>query len=55
MEIGSEISNGITEKIASAQLQKTAQANGMETLREAGLRRVLDGSLSLKELARVTI
>ena len=55
MEIKSAISQGITDKIASAQLQKIAQAKGMETLREAGLRRVLDGSLSLKELARVTI
>ncbi len=55
MEIKSAISQGITEKIASAQLQKIAQAKGMETLREAGLRRVLDGSLSLQELARVTI
>ena len=55
MEVKSAISQGITDKIASAQLQKLAQSKGMETLREAGLRRVLDGSLSLKELARVTI
>ena len=55
LEIRSTISQGITDKVPAAQLQKIARQKGMETLRESGLKRVLEGSLSLKELARVVI
>ena len=55
LEIRSTISQGITDKIPAAQLQKIAMQKGMETLHESGLKRVLEGSLSLKELARVVV
>ncbi len=55
MEITSKISEGITNNISSAHLQQTAQKEGMESLRQSGLIRVLAGSLSLAELARVTM
>ncbi len=55
LEISPEVSLGITDKVAPAHLEKMAQEKGMETLREAGLKKVLEGTLSLQELSRVTI
>lgn len=43
----------VLEKAGASQLHAAAVAQGMETLRRCGLRRVLDGTTSIEEISRV--
>ncbi|MCP2937815.1 hypothetical protein NK983_34480, partial [Salmonella enterica subsp. enterica serovar Typhimurium] len=43
----------VARRATARELRNAARAKGFRTLAEDGLRRVLDGSTSLEELARV--
>lgn len=54
MEITPEISQAITQKVSADMLTREAQKQGMRTMREDGLDKVLEGITSLEEVVRVT-
>ena len=49
-----EIRERILRRASTEEIRDQARAAGMQTLREAGLRRVLEGDTSLEEVLRVT-
>jgi type IV pilus assembly protein PilB len=51
--ISEEIERAIIEGASADEIHRLAVAEGMRTLREAGLRRALDGTTSLEEVLRV--
>ena len=53
MPVTEDISRLIVERAASADIERVAVEQGMDTLRIAALRRVLSGDLSIDEMARV--
>ena len=53
MPVTEDISRLIVERAASAEIERVAVEQGMDTLRIAALRRVLSGDLSMEEMARV--
>src|SRR5258707_10493434 len=53
MPITEDITRLIVERSPSADIERVAVAQGMDTLRIAALRRVLRGDLSIQEMARV--
>jgi type IV pilus assembly protein PilB len=53
MPVTEDISRLIVERAASAEIERVAVEQGMDTLRIAALRRVLTGDLSMEEMARV--
>jgi type IV pilus assembly protein PilB len=53
MPVTEDISRLIVERAASADIERVAVEQGMDTLRIAALRRVLSGDLSMEEMARV--
>jgi type IV pilus assembly protein PilB len=53
MPVTEDISRLIVERAASADIERVAVEQGMDTLRIAALRRVLTGDLSMAEMARV--
>ena len=53
MPVTEDISRLIVERAASADIERVAVQQGMDTLRIAALRRVLTGDLSMAEMARV--
>jgi len=53
--ITEEIQRMIYEKVPASQLRKRARENGMHTLREDGVRKVLAGITTLDEVMRVTM
>ncbi|MFA5097048.1 MAG: type II secretion system ATPase GspE [Candidatus Margulisiibacteriota bacterium] len=52
--IDEKIRELILQKASADTIRKAAQAAGMKSLREDGLRKVLDGKTTLEEVARVT-
>ena len=50
-----EIREMILKNVPTADLRAAAQAQGMKTLRQAGLRKVLEGTTTVEEVLRVTI
>ena len=54
-EITPEISRAISDNASSIMLEEIARANGMVTLRESGLEKVIQGYTSLEEVIRVTL
>lgn len=54
MEVTPEISRAITQKVSADILLLEAQKQGMRTMREDGLNKVLEGITSLEEVTRVT-
>ena len=50
-----EIREMILKNVPTAELRAAAQAQGMKTLRQAGLRKVLEGTTTVEEILRVTI
>ena len=40
---------------ATADLRRMAQEQGMKTLRQAGLRKVIEGTTTVEEVLRVTL
>jgi type IV pilus assembly protein PilB len=55
MPITEELRDLILKNASTAELRSMAQAQGMKTLRQAGLLKVLDGTTTLDEVLRVTI
>lgn len=55
LQINEEIRHMIYEQISSSELRKRARELGMRTLREDGLRKVLNGMTTLEEVLRVTM
>ncbi len=55
LQIDEEIRHMIYEQISSSELRKRARELGMRTLREDGLRKVLNGMTTLEEVLRVTM
>jgi type IV pilus assembly protein PilB len=53
MPVTEDITRLIVEKAPSADIERVAVEQGMDTLRVAALRRVLKGDLSMEEMARV--
>jgi type II secretory ATPase GspE/PulE/Tfp pilus assembly ATPase PilB-like protein len=54
LEITPRISKAITQKASSDVLNLEARQEGMRTMKEDGLRRVLDGITTIEEIFRVT-
>jgi len=55
MKVGEEIQNLILDGAAGHRIQQEAIREGMRTLRDSGLRKVLDGVTSLEEVLQVTL
>jgi type IV pilus assembly protein PilB len=53
MPVTEDITRLIVERAASAEIERVAIEQGMDTLRVAALRKVLRGDLSIEEMARV--
>ncbi len=54
MEISEDIKVLINQKDSSADIKRVARKNGMQTLREAALNKVLNGKTTIDEMLRVT-
>ena len=55
MEVDEHIRKLVLDDAPSSKLREVAIANGMRTLREAGIRKVLEGLTSLEEVMKATI
>ncbi len=55
MPISPELRDMILKGANTADLRRTAQAQGMKTLRQAGLTKVLEGVTTLEEILRITV
>ena len=53
LEMDSTLRNMIVEGVSDDQLKACALTQGMKTLRMKGIERILDGSTTLEEIARV--
>jgi type IV pilus assembly protein PilB len=55
MPITQELRDLIIHNAPTAQIRETAQAQGMKTLRQNALQKVLDGTMTMEEVLRVTL
>jgi len=55
MPITEEIRDGILKNMSTAELRAMAQSQGMKSLRQAGLLKVIEGTTSIEEVLRVTL
>jgi type IV pilus assembly protein PilB len=55
MAISEELRDMILKSAPTADLRRVAQEQGMKTLRQAGLAKVIEGSTTLEEILRVTL
>ena len=55
MPISQELRDAILKSAPTAELREVAQAQGMKTLRQSGLQKVLDGTTTVDEVLRVTM
>ncbi len=55
MPITEEIRDGILKNMSTAELRAIAQSQGMKSLRQAGLLKVIEGTTSIEEVLRVTL
>ncbi len=55
MVISEELRDAILRNAPTAELRQLAQAQGMKSLRQAGLQKVLDGTTTIEEVLRVTL
>src|SRR5881392_2552515 len=55
MPISDELRDGILRSVTTAELRDIAQSQGMKTLRQSGLLKVLDGTTTIEEVLRVTL
>src|SRR5213083_2178594 len=55
MPISDELRDGILRSVTTAELREIAQSQGMKTLRQSGLLKVLDGTTTIEEVLRVTL
>jgi type IV pilus assembly protein PilB len=55
MPISEELRDAILRNAPTAELRETAQSQGMRSLRQSGLLKVLDGTTTVEEVLRVTL
>ncbi|MGH7276283.1 MAG: GspE/PulE family protein, partial [Candidatus Rokuibacteriota bacterium] len=55
MPVSEELRDGILKNAPTAELRAMAQSQGMRTLRQSGLLKVLDGTTTIEEVLRVTL
>jgi type IV pilus assembly protein PilB len=55
MPISQELRDAILKAAPTAELREVAQAQGMKTLRQSGLQKVIDGTTTVDEVLRVTM
>ena len=55
MPISQEIRDLVIHNAPTAQIRETAQSQGMKTLRQNALQKVLDGTMTVEEVLRVTL
>ena len=55
MVVTEELRNVILKGGTTAEIREMAQKQGMKTLRQAGLRKVLEGTTTVEEVLRVTL
>src|SRR5437764_1925036 len=55
MPISEELRDAILRNAPTAELREVAQSQGMKTLRQSGLLKVLDGTTTIEEVLRVTL
>jgi type IV pilus assembly protein PilB len=55
MPITEELRDGILKNVSTAELRAMAQSQGMKSLRQAGLLKVIEGTTSIEEVLRVTL
>ena len=55
MPISQELRDAILKGAPTAELREVAQAQGMKTLRQAGLFKVIEGTTTVDEVLRVTM
>jgi type IV pilus assembly protein PilB len=55
MPISQELRDAILKAAPTAELREIAQAQGMKTLRQAGLQKVIEGTTTVDEVLRVTM
>jgi type IV pilus assembly protein PilB len=55
MVITPEIRDMIVRAASTAEIRAMAQSQGMKTLRQAGLLKVLEGTTTIEEILRVTV
>ena len=55
MPISQELRDAILKNAPTAELREVAQAQGMKTLRQAGLQKVIEGTTTVDEILRVTM
>jgi type IV pilus assembly protein PilB len=55
MPVSQELRDAILKAAPTAELREIAQAQGMKTLRQAGLQKVIEGTTTVDEVLRVTL
>jgi type IV pilus assembly protein PilB len=55
MPITEALKDMILEEASTAELREQAQKEGMKTLRQAGLQKVVEGVTTVEEVLRVTL
>src|SRR5262244_2629598 len=55
MPITEEVRDGILKNVPTAELRAVAQSQGMKSLRQAGLMKVIEGTTTVEEVLRVTL
>ena len=55
MPITEEVRDGILKNVPTAELRAIAQSQGMKSLRQAGLMKVIEGTTTVEEVLRVTL
>jgi type IV pilus assembly protein PilB len=55
LPVSQELRDMILRNAPTAELRQVAQSEGMKTLRQAGLLKVLDGVTTVEEVLRVTV
>jgi len=55
MPISEELRNAILKNASTAELRSMAQSQGMRSLRQAGLMKVIEGTTTVEEVLRVTL
>jgi type IV pilus assembly protein PilB len=55
MPISAELRDGILHAATTAELRQLAQSQGMKTLRQSGLQKVVEGTTTVDEILRVTM
>jgi len=55
MRVDDQVRDAVRRRASTAEIRQLAQVGGMQTLRESGLRAVLEGATSLEEVLRETM